>query len=60
MGTKDIAVAVEAKTRNNAGEVIGTTEQYVPGERTFYQVNYVCKNCGATCHSNYAKDKAHV
>lgn len=53
---ESISVLVETKTRNNDGDVTGTAEQYVPGERITYQVNYVCKKCGKKCHSTYRKD----
>jgi hypothetical protein len=51
-----VTVVVEAKTKNIDGDVIGTQEQYVPGERTTYRQNYTCKKCGETCHSTYSKD----
>ena len=56
IGRESVSVLVETNTRNRAGEVTGTQEQYVPGERTTYQINYVCKKCGERCHSTFSKD----
>jgi len=56
VGRENVSVLMEVKTRNSAGEVTGSQEQYVPGERTTYQVNYVCKKCGERCHSSFVKD----
>lgn len=53
---EDVFVAIEANTRNRNGEVIGSQEQYVPGERITYRVNKVCKKCGEGCYSTYRKD----
>ena len=56
IGKEDVSVLVETNTKNRNGDVIGTQEQYVPGERVTYCVNYVCKKCGEQCHSTYSKD----
>ena len=53
---KSVSVRVLNNIRNRNGEVTGTLEQYVPGERITYQINYVCKKCGEGCHSTYEKD----
>lgn len=60
VGKEKVSVLVETKTRNKNGEVTGTAEQYVPGERTTYQINYVCKKCGEKCHRTYTKDRPTV
>lgn len=36
----------EVKTYNNAHEVTGTQEQYLPATRKYYEISYMCKNCG--------------
>lgn len=47
---------VETKIKNNQGDVIGTNEQYISGQRITYQANYVCTKCGERCSSTYQKD----
>ena len=53
---EDISVLVNTNTRNRNGEVVGSQDQYVPGERITYRVNKICKKCGETCYSTYRKD----
>lgn len=55
-----VSVLVETNTKNRNGDVIGTQEQYVPGERVTYRIDYICKKCGERCHSTYTKDNAKV
>lgn len=43
---ENVSVLVNTNTRNRKGEVVGSQEQYVPGERITYRVNKVCKKCG--------------
>lgn len=57
---EQISVLAETKTRNVYGEVIGTQEQYIPGERVTYRVNKVCKKCGRKCYSTYTRDIAKI
>lgn len=57
---KQISVPVEAKIKNKAGEVTGTQEQYIPGERVTYKVHKVCKKCGHNVYSTYVKDKPYI
>lgn len=56
IGREAVSVRVETNTKNRNGEVIGTQEQYVPGERITYQVNYVCKKCGEQCYRTFSED----
>lgn len=56
VGKEAVSVRVLNNIRNRNGDTTGTVEQYVPGERITYQVNYVCKKCGERCHSTYEKD----
>lgn len=44
--SEDISIKVELETKNRDREVIGTSEQYIPGVREHYIVYYVCKHCG--------------
>ena len=53
---ENVSVLVNTNTRNRKGEVVGSQEQYVPGERITYRVNKVCKKCGKTCYSTYRRD----
>ena len=57
---KDISVLTEVKKRNKDGEVIGTTEQYIPGTRTFYRETYKCKGCGEISYGTYSKDRKNL
>ena len=58
--TEDISVLTEVKNRNKNGEVIGTTEQYIPGTRTFYRETYKCKGCGEISYGTYSKDRKNL
>ncbi len=53
---ENVSVLVNTRTRNKNGEVIGSQEQYVPGERITYRVNKVCRKCGKMCYSTYRRD----
>lgn len=53
---ENVSVLVETNTRNKNGDVIGSQEQYVPGERITYRVNKICKKCGKGCYSTYRRD----
>lgn len=46
IGETKISVPVKTRTRNRDGEVISTSEQYVPGSRYTYRDTYQCKYCG--------------
>lgn len=56
VGRENISVLVETRIRNKNGEVIGSQEQYVPGERITYRINKVCRKCGKSCYSTYERD----
>ena len=58
--TEEISVAMTTKRRNNAGEVIGEDEQYVPGKRYHYATPYVCKYCGKGIDIIRVRDKASI
>lgn len=57
---ENVSVLVNTNTRNRKGEVVGSQEQYVPGERITYRVNKVCKKCGKSCYSTYRRDMPKV
>ena len=57
---ENVSVLVNTNTRNRKGEVVGSQEQYVPGDRITYRVNKVCKKCGKTCYSTYRRDMPKV
>lgn len=46
IGETKISVPVKTHTRNRNGEIISTSEQYVPGSRYTYRHTYRCKYCG--------------
>ena len=56
IGKESVSVLVETNIRDRDGNVTGTKEQYVPGERITYQSNYICKKCGEGCHKTFFKD----
>ena len=60
IGVQNISVKVETKSRDNTGRVTGTNEQYVPGERRTFRVDYVCKKCGKGCSRTYTQDRANI
>ena len=53
---ENVSVPVRNKIRDESGYIIGSLEQYVPGERITYRLNMVCKKCGKRCYSTYKKD----
>lgn len=53
---ENVSVLVNTNTRNRNGEVVGSQEQYVPGERITYRVSKVCKKCGKNCYSTCRRD----
>jgi hypothetical protein len=57
VGKDSISVLRELKNRNRDGEVIGTSEQYVPGTRYIYAYIYKCKFCGSTETRTHSEDK---
>lgn len=54
---ENVSVLVENKTRNRDGDVIGTSEQYVPGIRTTYKVYYTCKYCGKVTYQTVSESQ---
>lgn len=60
VGRESISVRVETKQKDVNGNVTGTSEQYVPGERITYKTEYVCRNCGQKYYKTHTKDKAKV
>lgn len=59
-GSEDISVAVKGKTYGNDGKQVGYQEQYVPGTKNIYHMNYQCKYCGRTCYSEFSKKVAKI
>ena len=43
---EDISIKVQLENRNNSGEIVGHSEQYIPGVRKTYEITYECKFCG--------------
>lgn len=60
VSTEQISVLTEVKNRNNNRDVIGTSEQYIPGTRNHYKIHYVCKNCGCKTYSTCTKDSKNI
>lgn len=46
-----ISVSINTNTKNKYGDIIGTQEQYVPGERITYRINKICTKCKQECYS---------
>lgn len=51
----DISIKKELKQRNLSGEVMGTSEQYIPGTRKTYETIHECKYCKQRQSKKYAK-----
>ena len=43
---EDISIKVQLENRNNSGEIVGHSEQYIPSVRKTYEITYECKFCG--------------
>lgn len=56
----NVSVKVETKNRDKDYNVIGSTEQYVPGVRKNYQIVYRCKYCGKQSVKNYHRDEPDI
>ena len=54
--TEDITVLKEVKNRNRNGDVVGTSEQYVPAKRYHYLDRYKCKACGEITERYHSED----
>lgn len=55
-----ISMKMELKNKDSYGEVLGTSEQYIPGIRKLYETNYQCKFCKFEKQKYYHRDKASV
>lgn len=53
---ENTSIRTEIKTRNNKGEVVSTSEQYIPGTRYTYQKTAKCKYCSYCKHKKYTKE----
>lgn len=53
---EDISILVELKDKNAYGETTGTREDYIPGERKFYNEVYLCKHCNNKTVKHITKD----
>ncbi|KYG33899.1 hypothetical protein [Alkalihalobacillus trypoxylicola] len=56
----DISIKKELKQKNLNGEVIGTTEQYIPGKRKTYEMIHQCKYCKEKQVSSYSQNYENV
>lgn len=57
---EDISILAELKKRNSSGEVVGTSEQYIPGTRSKYRSIYECRRCGHQEVRTYKVDKKRI
>lgn len=57
---EDVYVPIETQSRNLRGEVYGTQEQYVPGQRTTYRDFYKCKYCGNITSATRTQKRANI
>ena len=60
VGSEDISVKMRTKRYDNDNKVVGTQEQYIPGQRIRYRVTYECVKCGEDTYRRYSKDYANV
>lgn len=54
--TEDISILVELE-RKHEYKVVGTVEQYIPGERLFYEVLFQCRRCKNHFDKTFTKDR---
>lgn len=60
LGTEAISIKKTLENKNTRGEVISTSEQYIPGTRTFYRQWYLCSKCGHESYKDSYRDVASV
>ena len=53
---QNVSVLVETNEKDRNGNVIGSQEQYVPGERITYRAYKICKKCGERCYTTHVKN----
>ncbi len=53
---EDISILVELKEKDAYGKITGTREEYIPGERKFYNDIYICKHCNEKIIKHRTKD----
>ena len=53
---EDISILVELKDKDAYGKITGTREEYIPGERKFYNDVYICKHCNKTITKRRTKE----
>ncbi|MCL2605292.1 MAG: hypothetical protein FWD90_12505 [Defluviitaleaceae bacterium] len=58
--TENISVIVETERRDLQGNIIGTQDQYIPGQRKRYKTPYICKHCGYDIYWLNEKDRANI
>lgn len=54
---KPISIKVINDDKNSVGKVVRTSEQYVPGTRSYYETIHKCKKCEYEKHSHYSRDE---
>ena len=57
---ENISVPIKNETKDEAGKVVSTTTQYVPGTRETYDVIYKCKYCGCETRKRKTRDTANL
>lgn len=60
LGTEAISIKKTLENKNTRGDVISTSEQYIPGTRTFYRQWYLCSKCGHESYKDSCRDVASV
>ena len=53
---EDISILVELKDKDEYGKITKTREEYIPGERKFYNDVYICKHCNEKTIKHRTKD----
>lgn len=51
VGSEAISVKKDIVMKNKYGDETGTSEQYIPGTRSYYATVYVCQHCAGVVQS---------
>lgn len=57
---RETYVPIKTNRWNNDGDVVGTSEQYVPGEIVTYKETFACKKCGHKTYKTHTKSIPNV
>lgn len=57
---EDISIKTKIENRDPKGELLFTSEQYIPGKKITYRTEYICKNCGHKSFNTYSEKKKSI